>query len=134
MSDDERIARITELARRIALAEEPDVRPELHTVEVERLGNTCTASALLGRVRIEGHPRALDALEAALLVLAEEPPPLHWVEPLASSWEARARNAANDTLSHFGAHDVAAVGAARTGEHVARACAEELRERARSQD
>jgi hypothetical protein len=85
---DERIERLTELARRIALAEEPDVRPELHTVEVERLGDTYTASALLGRVRIEGHPRALDALEAALLVLAGEPPA--WVAKLCAQWEYEA--------------------------------------------
>jgi hypothetical protein len=72
-------------------------------------------------------------LEAVLEDLPD-PHPLRsapaWVEPLASSWEQRARDATSDTLTHFGAHDPAAICAAKTGEHVARSCAQELRERA----
>jgi len=63
MTDDARIARLTLLARRVW----PDTRviawPEHIYVEDE---------TPVQRASVFGHPRALDALEAALLVLAGE--------------------------------------------------------------
>ena len=72
LSDDERerVQRLTELARRVVLAEEPDVRLDMITVEVEHISSKClSVSACNGRFHILCHPRALEALEAALVVL-----------------------------------------------------------------
>lgn len=73
MSDAARIERLTGLARRVVLSQEPDVDPETVTVEVWGEGGGCCAVACGGRFTVDYHPRALDALEAALMVLAGEP-------------------------------------------------------------
>lgn len=88
MSDDAQMARLVELARRVALAEEPDVNLDSVTVEMTNhaFGDN-SAWALDGRFLIQRHPRALDALEAALCVLAGEPQ--QWVVELAEEWRKR---------------------------------------------
>lgn len=72
MTEEARIERLTELARRVVLSQEPDVDPETVTAEVWGEGGGCCAIACGGRSTVDYHPRALDALEAALLVLAGE--------------------------------------------------------------
>lgn len=82
MSDDERIQRLTELARRVwpdELVIEIITDAEGVSVESDRC-ILCT---------VEQHERALDALEAALLVLAGEP--AAWAEKLADEWYASAK-------------------------------------------
>jgi len=79
MTDDERIERLTELSRRVW----PDAE-----IEADRNQAHVGTSAEWGFAVSIKHPRALEALEAALLVLAGEPSP--WVEQLASEWEVDA--------------------------------------------
>jgi hypothetical protein len=128
MSDDERLERLTEMARR--------VWPQHASLRIELEPDW-------GQVRVlDGHPEdsstgvlwcvedvpmsgALDALEAALLVLlypkqaawALEPDPLAWVKALAMEWEARAAR----MLVEGGAEEAASE---------ALRCAAALRERA----
>lgn len=71
MTDEARLARLTELARR--------VWPELerpHVWAPTEVGTAIPGCALddegLEYIHVHPHPRALDALEAALLVLADE--------------------------------------------------------------
>ena len=68
MTDEARIAKLTELARR--------VWPDVHSVYEHDGYIDAGAIAMQGgyrlHLRIGPHPRALDALEAALLVLAGE--------------------------------------------------------------
>lgn len=68
MSDDDeaRIGKLTELARRV-WPRDREIAVCQDGAEAEVLGHDCDSL-----IRIE-HPRALDALEAALLVLAGEP-------------------------------------------------------------
>ncbi len=72
MSEEERIARLTELARRVW----PDVM-HLRVVDNRqwRAAYVCRGEDTDPQLCIEDHPRALDALEAALLVLAGEESP-----------------------------------------------------------
>jgi hypothetical protein len=86
VSDEARIARLTELARRIVLAEEPDVDPRTVIVQVDHYANgDVTAYACAGRFVMADHPRALDALEAALLVLDGKDSPLS-LEQAKDAW------------------------------------------------
>jgi len=69
MSDDERLARLTELARRVW----PHARIEWDGDALCVLGPVQQANGrtvVAEHLRINPHPRAADALEAALLVLA----------------------------------------------------------------
>lgn len=127
MSDDERIARLTQLARR--------VWPGQLGVRIEQSpdGGWRVLSDDWLLLAVRARPRALDALEAALLVLqSEHPVELQrvltdgfcgpaWVEQLAADWEQRA-----DRLERF--ED--SLTAMATGHEAAR-CAAELRARAR---
>lgn len=86
MSDDERIQRLTELARR--------VWPDQHPLELEAMPQWQSAAVRMEAngellLLVENHPRAFDALEAALLVLADEPPA--WAQKLADEWYASAK-------------------------------------------
>jgi len=83
MSDEDRIARLTELARKVW----PDAQLE------EAWSGFCwldiVGSSDRSYVRFwTEHPRALDALETALCVLAGEPP--QWALELAEQWRAQA--------------------------------------------
>lgn len=86
MTDEARIARLTELAQR--------VWPDLLDVRVYADATHASVTFVYSPttrakgLSIEGHPRALDALEAALLVLAGDTPA--WVEQLAGKWESDA--------------------------------------------
>lgn len=75
----ERLARLALLAKKAwPSSDEPRV-----TIGMAR--DACVEDDALGLyASVSCHPRALDALEAALLVLAGEVPP--WVEQLAQSW------------------------------------------------
>jgi len=137
MSDDERLARLTELARRL-----------VHGASIQ-YGDTNIAGDPSFEVfdvaddivlRIPAHPRALDALEAALLVLADDVAvdddaarlaqaaaafvrltrgAPAWVEQLAAEWEDDAAEALRD-----GADAVA---------YTKTVCADELRARAKGE-
>ena len=73
MTDDARIARLTKLARKVwqVPSSTPVVVEQPFSTSAEVwIGNDCV-------LRVSDHPRALDALEAALCVLADELP--EWV-------------------------------------------------------
>jgi hypothetical protein len=129
MTDEARIERLTELARRVW----PDVAEYLRVeFDAAQAFVRCAGGTVLLDVVAAG--QSLDALEAALLVLAGEghisysvaAPGLTeklealtapyrqpaWVEQLASCWEERARNMIS-------------------GDRIVERCAAELRERAR---
>jgi hypothetical protein len=143
MSDDERITRLAELARRV-WPDKPRLAVKLHadsasaTVQDGPKDGGWIDSLLL----VEDHPRALDMLEAALLVGAGDAPLVAagqgamsklaepaWVEPLAAAWEAESLrlgdryeqrytdDAREEKLGEAYAYDT---------------CAEQLRERAKS--
>ncbi len=68
VDDEARVKRLTELARRVW------VDTSVTCVDGDVMA--CDAATYDGEyIRIARHPRAFDALEAALLVLAGEPPP-----------------------------------------------------------
>ena len=125
MSDEARIERLTQLARR--------VWPNAH---VAQCGDAVVVDAdYEPRFPLQvHHPRALDALEAALLVLSMERPdsarhvystaPPAWVEQLAERWD-RAAEACVEKLSH--SHNLPGSLYAE----IFLQCARELRERAR---
>ena len=82
MTDEARIARLTELARKA-----------WPRADAERMHVFASQSAAVGDETEELlfvgiHPRALDALEAALCVLAGEPPT--WARELAEEWRSAA--------------------------------------------
>jgi hypothetical protein len=88
MTDDARLQRLTELARKVWPDGEADARASADP-------NECAACVVLHpdgewqqALAIMQHPRALDALEAALCVLAGEPPP--WAVELHKKWRAMA--------------------------------------------
>jgi hypothetical protein len=93
MTDDACIARLTELARKVwpgvvqvrlrAFADE-GMQLSVETAEWHR-----TVLSII-------HPRALDALEAALRAVAGEPP--LWVVELAEKWQQTADNLRGPTL------------------------------------
>jgi hypothetical protein len=159
--DDERIARLTDLARRVwpdrnarvAIGEEGEEGEEEHgaCVILDELGEW---EQHLGIT----HPRALDALEAALLVLSsphsgamrlalrdlaehgklstakvtlrDEPPA--WVELLASEWEKLAKQADHKVREPaINATAALVKGAILTLGDAFRHCAAKLRERAK---
>lgn len=116
MTDEARIARLTELARRVwpeAVAgfTSDSSNYSVPTAYVESTRNGSTEISI-------DHPRALDALEAALLVLADETPA--WVEQLAKEWECAAdiHSPPNGEVSW-------------PVDRMRRDCARELRERAK---
>jgi uncharacterized protein YoaH (UPF0181 family) len=119
MTDEARIERLTELARRVwpMLINVRVVRDPIgHEAAVlhDVLGGGHSLSPQVLRI---SHPRALEALEAALLVLAGEPP---GVEQLAEEWDARAKEAMG-TGASSGVYRAGAISI----------CAQELRERAK---
>jgi hypothetical protein len=122
MTDDERIARLVELARR--------VWPELERSRVWTSEGCCAELELddegLTYIHIHPHPRALDALEAALLVLAGEPPA--WADELAREWEADAKQLHG--FAEGKRHDDEARERLLNKKDTLGECAEELRERA----
>lgn len=86
MSDDERLQRLTELARR--------VWPDIDAAIVDHAQSAGVYARAQGETMVAmvlRHPLSLDALEAALRELAGEAPA--WVDELASKWE---REAAED--------------------------------------
>lgn len=131
MSDDERLERLTELARRVPEWADKGVGvqhvPAFARARVlDRHGDSL--------LEVHSHPHALDALEAALLVLCADvtmrglrgavlvpmlPEDRHadWVEQLAAEWEDDAAEALRE-----GADAVA---------YTKTVCADELRERAK---
>lgn len=68
MSDDERIARCTELARRVWPEASVEFSCRMWCVDAPNNAH----DAVVEMLAVHDHPRALDALEAALLVLAGE--------------------------------------------------------------
>jgi hypothetical protein len=85
MTDDERIARLTELARRV-----PEWR-DVQDLEVVGGGDELLLDSWdRGRLLSCDHPRALAAVEAALLVLARKRPA--WVGQLAREWKQLAQS------------------------------------------
>ena len=123
MSDDERIARLIELARRvwpdaakggIAYDADNNFKPGEVTLAAHQPEWTPLVTLYCN------HPRALDALEKALLVLAGEPPA--WVEQLCKQWEREAMEPPPETVRT--AHPPYLLRIAL------QECAKELRERA----
>jgi hypothetical protein len=114
VTDEARLERLTELARRV-WPDEAGMRIE-YDPDSRDGTNICVHDGYSYTLAELRHPRALDALEAALLVLAREgtvltreqmdrsadmvataveyleaaKQPLPWVESLASEWQARA--------------------------------------------
>ena len=111
MTDDDRIKRLTELAKRAWPNENVSVTATAHSAGVHRIeGNEAMVAMVLA------HPRSLEALEAALLVLAGDDTRMElgrlrervrdvlaeelakrkatpaWVESLAAQWEQEARS------------------------------------------
>lgn len=72
MNYDERIARLMELARKVWPEGGEDFACE---VEYDGIGYSIQDEAGFTVLLVRNHPLALDALEAALLVLAQEPSP-----------------------------------------------------------
>jgi hypothetical protein len=94
MTDDARIAKLTEMARRVW--PDREVMCEAHggglfTMEVLRSTDDTHDLDFAAY-----HPRALDALEAALCALAGEPPP--WAVRLAEQWRNEAHRYAYGDL------------------------------------
>jgi glycine/D-amino acid oxidase-like deaminating enzyme len=90
--DDERLARLTELARRLW----PD---QGATVRWDAFYDVAKVVNERGTILFEmQHPRSLDALEAALLVLAGEDPLGKWARKLAED-SVRAGDAAEAALA-----------------------------------
>lgn len=85
MTDEARLKRLTELARRVW--PEAEVGPDYGIGGKQRGYSVKASMAAYSDGLTAWHPRALDALEAALLVLAGEPPT--WVEQLATDLEQR---------------------------------------------
>jgi hypothetical protein len=83
-SADERTARLTELAQRVYLTDEHHL-PGVYTLG---RGAAVLTDGQHNMMMFEG-PRALDAIEAALRVLAGEPP--SWATELAEEWLAEAK-------------------------------------------
>ena len=130
MSDEERIARLTALARRVWDNEEeanPVVSLGLRGCDphaayvVNDTGVVLTIAA--------PNDRALDALEAALLVLVGEPPA--WIEKLANEWERKAIEVAERCRAKLPADNVYLGPLLEMTIGLVRSCADELRERAR---
>ncbi len=71
MSDDERIARLTELARRVYGPDAVLVFNAKDDVRVKHSLRVIAGAAMWTEALCIRHPRALDALEAALLVLED---------------------------------------------------------------
>jgi hypothetical protein len=144
VSGDERIVRLTELARRV-WPDEPrlvvDHEPEyLSATVLDRPWHDPDTSALL---KVERHPCALDALEAALLVLAAGGritpqvqaahdalvgDSLAWVEQLATQWERESDELRELMRSHDERDAFRLYGEAKA----LSACAAKLRERAKA--
>lgn len=79
----ERIARLTELAREVwpSAPDEDPLELRIHVHE----GSACVATSDgICLFVVVNHPRALAALEAALCVLAKKPP--QWAVELAEKW------------------------------------------------
>jgi hypothetical protein len=83
MSDEERIAKLTELAKRVWW-------PDINLVVRQLCGAWLVESETNGEelLSVVHGERGLDALEAALLALAKEPP--QWALELADQWRAQA--------------------------------------------
>lgn len=87
MSDDERIARLTKLARRVWPGLEMKIEHSDRVSTVWSMSCDYPGEMVL-HVTMREHPRALDALETALLALAGETPQPHWVDELWGRWTA----------------------------------------------
>lgn len=151
MSDEERLKQLTELAQRVW----PDLeKPKVDAIDESGAFRAGLEDDGMDYIHIHPHPRALDALEAALLVLAGERPtvnewaarlaadsvaageaeygrphaPPAWVEQLAQEWEARAKKQTRETAKKFGP---AASAMGPVLEALVSGMATELRERAR---
>ncbi len=159
MTDDERIARLTELAKKVW----PDAEVDADAKGAQAFVGT---SAEWGFAVKIAHPRALDALEAALLVLSGEGKVLTrevfheavreaairiakswaestseleealvpaWVEQLATEWDARAAECARKASEAHTRRDQELVSMYSTQQHATIWHAAELRERARGE-